>query len=498
MASQKIVQAFRDKLKAYLTKFDYEKYYSDTFKNIDKIELPCKICQTKITPIITNLLKFPDRPPRCRSCAGKASLTPKAIAKKETTMLKKYGVKNANQSEIIKAKIKKTNLKRYGKGGPQAIARFAFKEKYGVANPFELEAIKEKIKKTNIKKYGGVNKKRGELLKRNNVNSEKELFNKLVTFLESNNTHCNSELAKNEFGTAGVVLTRLLNKFGRKDLLWKENSTSRQELEIYDYLLTLLPKKDIVRNSRAVITPLELDFYLPKHKIAIEFNGLYWHSTEHKEKDYHFKKRELCEKQGIILIQIHEDEWDQKLEIVKSLIKSKLGLNSTKIFARKTQVRKVENREANKFLEQNHLMGKFISCKFIGLYFEDSLVALLGYKSTKDGGIDISRFCNKCDTQVVGGLSRLISRLRILEDNCRYIQSWVDLRYGTGYSLKRLGFTMNKVTQGWGWTDFKNVFNRLKCRANMDIRGLSEAEYADELGWVKIYDAGQALFTKML
>jgi very-short-patch-repair endonuclease len=64
----------------------------------------------------------------------------------------------------------------------------------------------------------------------------------------------------------------------------------------------------IIENSRKIIQPYELDIYIPKKKIAIEFNGLYWHSSERKEKDYHYQKYKKCKEKGIKLIQIFEDD----------------------------------------------------------------------------------------------------------------------------------------------------------------------------------------------
>ena len=78
------------------------------------------------------------------------------------------------------------------------------------------------------------------------------------------------------------------------------------------------------------------------------------------------------------------------------------------------------------------------------------------------------------------------------------VESWVDLRYGNGVSLEKLGFKVSHETLGWKWTDFKNTYNRLKCTAKMDERELSQKEYAEELKWHKIYDAGQRLYTKAI
>jgi len=60
------------------------------------------------------------------------------------------------------------------------------------------------------------------------------------------------------------------------------------------------------------------------------------------------------------------------------------------------------------------------------------------------------------------------------------------------------GFIKERETLGWKWTDGKNTFNRLRCRANMDDRGLTQKDHAEELGWYKIYDAGQRLYVKIL
>jgi hypothetical protein len=54
---------------------------------------------------------------------------------------------------------------------------------------------------------------------------------------------------------------------------------------------------------------LELDIYLPEKNLAIEFDGLFWHNSNNKFKNYHLKKTLLCEKQGIQLIHIFEYEW---------------------------------------------------------------------------------------------------------------------------------------------------------------------------------------------
>ena len=76
---------------------------------------------------------------------------------------------------------------------------------------------------------------------------------------------------------------------------------------------------ELVIGSRKIIPPQELDIFIPAKKLAIEYDGLYWHSIDSKgQKDYHVNKTNNCEKHGIQLIHVFENEWIFKQDIVKS------------------------------------------------------------------------------------------------------------------------------------------------------------------------------------
>lgn len=68
---------------------------------------------------------------------------------------------------------------------------------------------------------------------------------------------------------------------------------------------------------------LELDIYLPKLKIAIEFNGDYWHSDKFlinqyqmNAKEYHINKKHLCEEKNIKLLYIWESDWNNDKSLI--------------------------------------------------------------------------------------------------------------------------------------------------------------------------------------
>lgn len=55
-------------------------------------------------------------------------------------------------------------------------------------------------------------------------------------------------------------------------------------------------------NDRHLLDGKELDIVLPDHKLAIEFDGLYWHNENVVSPYYHLKKTEECAEKGYQLI----------------------------------------------------------------------------------------------------------------------------------------------------------------------------------------------------
>ena len=100
----------------------------------------------------------------------------------------------------------------------------------------------------------------------------------------------------------------------------KSFTTSKYEQDIADYISTFYSGERI-RNSRDIISPLELDLYYPDKKIAIEFNGDYFHSDNHKPAEYHLNKYLLCRSKDILLVSIFESFWDNDKDAIKLYLK---------------------------------------------------------------------------------------------------------------------------------------------------------------------------------
>jgi len=85
---------------------------------------------------------------------------------------------------------------------------------------------------------------------------------------------------------------------------------------------------------------------------------LFWHGTTSDAKDLrHYDKFTKAADQGVQLLTIFEDEWLLRKQQVMNLIKSRLGVFDTRVFARKCEVRIIAQKQAMSFHESNHIQG---------------------------------------------------------------------------------------------------------------------------------------------
>lgn len=377
-------------------------------------------------------------------------------------------------------------------------------EKYGNICSLHCPENTAKTKQTNLKKYGSENHQGHPDI------TKKRLQTKMKAGYVYNidgmtiNEFLNSTKDKFISSVSTCTIQNLIKELGFQD---KEN-ISQSELE-----------EAFVRNVSNIEFHIEKEMGLIKYskcfdlesypelkyfpdfklsdKIALNVDGLYYHSELKKEKNYHFEMRKDFENVGLRILQFRQDEVLNKMPIVKSIIHNSLNQTENKVGARKTTVKIVKSAEAKIFLDQNHIKG-YKHAKHIGLYYNEELIQILSY-IVKKNVMKIERLCGKINWSVIGGYSKLEKfALTNEKRNIKSIQYWVDLRYGTGKFLENLGYQHQRDTLGWEWTDKHKTYNRLQCRANMDSRKLSEREHAKELGWIKIYDAGQRLYEKMI
>lgn len=243
---------------------------------------------------------------------------------------------------------------------------------------------------------------------------------------------------------------------------------------------------------------LELDIYCEDEKIAIEYHGLYWHSSAiGYDKNKHVRKREECEKLGITLIQIFEDEWLANREKVEALLCAKFGKSRSMLMARKTTVEKMAFSKVKPFLEKHHLQGSGTPTSLnFALVSNGEIVAVatIGKSRAIFGGkSDSYELVRYSSLGVNGGFAKLLKAIRAEVSGA--IVSYADLRYVSlaANVYIRNGFELVSTTLGYQYTDFVTRFNRWGFRKPEDTE-LTESEYWKKQGYYQIFDAGQAKY----
>lgn len=243
--------------------------------------------------------------------------------------------------------------------------------------------------------------------------------------------------------------------------LFGYNNVSTTEQEFIDFIKTL--NANIITSERTILNGQEIDVYIPNKKVGFEFNGCYWHSSASKDKTYHMKKKELAKQNGIDLFFIWDDEWNYKKDIVKSLVKSKLGIFDKRIGARLCEIRTVNYNDALEFINNNHLQGYAICTVKLGLYYNDELVAMMtfGKSRFKSNDMEIIRYCTKLNYQIIGGPSKLFSYFKksYLGNNNCVSYAFADISNGNMY--KQLGMKEISITENWAWLHNGIRYNRL-------------------------------------
>ena len=403
----------------------------------------------------------------------------------EKKMIKKYGVPNASQSKEVKERKKQTMISNFGSlenayKEREKKTKSTCLEKYGVENASQSEEIKERKKQTMISNFGSLE------------NAYKEVSDK------------RAQTNMERYGTSYPSQSREVKERARKT-----NHESGKELELKLYIKSL--GFDGNRTRTVLPSGKELDIYIPEKKIAIEFNGIYFHSDMFKTKDYHINKFEECRQQGIQLLQIWEDWMINKPRIVKSIIKAKLGVFDHRVYARKCEIKMVPPKESRVFMNENHIQGASGASYHYGLYYEGGLISLMtfgkrrpgmGGKKQIDGQYELIRFCNRQGWQVVMGAERLLKHF-IKDVHPKSIISYSSNDISDGNLYMKLGFEQARsISPGYWYLDqqmrryHRYEFNKYQIvkkglvSKDLDPKYWTERMVMDAAGYYRIYDSG--------
>lgn len=332
-----------------------------------------------------------------------------------------------------------------------------------------------------------------EIITRINSNDKFLLLDDLSSYKNknANNIKARCKNCQNDFITS---IDRLIG--GRCELC--NPHVSSGHLEICKFLDSL--SVEYRTNDRTQIKPLELDIFVPSKSLAIEYNGLYWHSEINKSAIYHDNKTKQCHDANLKLFHIFDDEWKEKKEIVQSMIKHRLGIFDRSIGARKCQLVTLDNKQRIEFFENNHVDDDTSAGYTLALIHNDEVVAALSIRKAFHKKyveyLEVARFCTKTNTNVPGALSRLTKHAVQYAKHMGYkkLITYVDTRLGFGLAYEKAGFQLiNKTAPRFWWTDMTYRFNRFKFRADSKA-GLTEAQVAADAGVVKIWGCKNLVF----
>jgi hypothetical protein len=428
------------------------------------------------------------------------------------TNLEKWGVDHYSKTDDFKNKFIKINLEKWGVSHPMKLDEFKDKvrktnlEKWGVEFVLQSEEIKEKTKKTKFEKYGLENYNNIEKIKKTNLekygainisqSEEKRKVNNkncqdlnYIEYLGNNSSKYYCEQGHYYTITSDQYHSRKRNNINTCLICNPIGELkSIKENDLYKFIKSIYDNK-VIQSYRDC---LEIDIYLPDLNLGIEFNGLYWHSDNFKDKWYHINKTNYFKERGIRIIHIWEDDWDYNRDIIESQIKNWLGLTEGKIFARKCYVKEIKDSKiATKFLEENHIQGRVNSNLKLGLYHGKELVSLMtfdhyeGRKKMEDGGWNINRFCNKINYLVTGGASKLFKYF-LNNYNVKRVISYADLDWSDGNLYEKLKFI--KVSESK--PDYKYIVEGVrvhKSRFRKSVTGISE----NRLNLLKTWNCGK-------
>ena len=311
-----------------------------------------------------------------------------------------------------------------------------------------------------------------------------------------------------QLDTTYAALIKHINAYGLRDMCSFYDNFSLKEKELADYIKSIY-NGEVKTGCRDVLNGTELDIYLPELKLALEFDGVYWHSEDRKDRLYHINKSKACSALGIQLIHIYEYEWDSNREKITSYLKDRICGNKI-IYARNCSIYKLNNKQSDEFFEQNHLQGT-VHGSYITLALVteidgvDTIVSAMSFgkpRFNNNFDYELLRFANKTGLSIVGGAAKLF---KCFLDNIDTgdIISYCNIDKFNGSIYKSLGFELDHIADpNYVWvkpdgsvlTRYQTMKTKL-VQYGFGNKDMTEDEIMRSLKCYKLYDSGNYVFT---
>lgn len=427
--------------------------------------------------------------------------------------------KCSDSSSERKEKILSTKKERYGDPNYNNSnkARETSIERYGKDNYSKTEDYLKKCKATNMEKFGEEWVSQTQDWREKIVITSQEKYGKTHPMKEGKNEIWMPNPEK-WFKETQLSLEEICEKSGYSRVrvlqIMKENGIDKEksayEKDLCNFIKDLPGRSTMIMNTRPNwMLGKELDIYLKEKKLAIEFNGIYWHTdTMGKTKSYHKKKTEWCEREGIQLLHVFENEWRDpiKKDIWKSVIKAKLGIFDKKYFARNLSFSKIEEhkekKEARDFLNNNHLQG---SCGFsFAFVLKDGneIVQIMTFgknRYSRKGEYELLRMATKKNSCVVGGFQKILKKVDfsfVSYGNRRWCSSIKNVYERNGMKISNISDPCPWYTKNWKDLEHRTKYQKHKLDKileNFDP-DISADQNMKMNGYHRIWDCGNLVY----
>lgn len=420
------------------------------------------------------------------------------------TMNSRYGVSYAMQSDDLKESHKNSVLSSLGVESPLMSPEVREKRKetmidrYNTEFPLQCEKLKQKYKKTSFDRYGcdwpvqyHIDSSSMDILQ------DADSLDKL---LKSHNTITLGD----KLGVDPTTISNYIKYHGIQYQSTPRISAFENSIESFLQYNGI----EYQKNNRALISPYEIDFYIPEYNIGIECNGVYWHSDKFKSDKYHYNKWQLAQSNNVRLVQISETDYNEKTEIFHNMILSLLHRQPKGPGGRKCNVRKISGKIAIPFLKKYHIQGS-VNGDHYGAYHENILIAVMtiGYTrgSVKNRRKELKRWVT--DNRTHPGLFSKVLSFILQDQKIHELVSFSMNDWFTGEVYEKSGFVKGKIHKPGYRYLWKNRLVHASNFTKSEIRkkfveskelldnGATEKQVMDSMNILRVWDAGKTEWT---
>lgn len=278
--------------------------------------------------------------------------------------------------------------------------------------------------------------------------------------------------------------------------------TSKDEKELMEFIESLGFE---CKSNRSILKGKEIDIYVPELKIGFEYNGCLYHTEDYgKGKNYHVDKTNECEKNGVKLYHIFDDEYHNSKVLVENKVKRLLGKSDApKIGGRECDIKEITKDDARVFLDRYHIQGFSNSTIYLGAFHQNNLMGVMSFLKNTDDEWTLTRYSTDFNYSFPGLGSKMLAHFK-RNHSFKLLKSFADRRYtsliGTNI-YDRLGFERTEILPP-DYRYYNQHVNKYKRFHKFNFRkkllnkrfGLSleltENEMTEKLGYKRIWDCG--------